>query len=283
MSVSRPDWLKTRYTENGGFEEISGMMKSLQLHTVCEEANCPNAPECFSKRTATFMILGNVCSRNCRFCNVSSGRPLPVDPLEPAKVAEAAGKMGLKYAVVTSVTRDDLPDGGASQFAAVIRELKKISGDIAVEVLTPDFRGDMDALSTVVNAKPRVINHNVETIERLYPEVRPEANYRRSLDFISAVKKLDPDIFSKSGFMVGLGETKDEVKQLLSDLHEQGCDIVTIGQYLPPSAKHYPVREYVHPDVFQAYKEMGLEMGFKYVASAPLIRSSYNAGEALRE
>ncbi|HWQ77826.1 MAG TPA: lipoyl synthase [Anaerovoracaceae bacterium] len=283
MNVNRPDWLKIKYAgsgQSGRFEEIAEMIKSLQLHTVCEEANCPNALECFSKQTATFMILGNVCSRNCRFCNVTGGKPLPVDPQEPANVAEAARKLGLKYVVVTSVTRDDLPDGGASQFAKVIHALKEISDDIAVEVLTPDFQGDIDALSAVVNAKPKVINHNVETIERLYPLVRPEANYKRSLEFISRVKKLDPDIFSKSGFMVGLGETKDEVEKLLRDLCEHGCDIVTIGQYLQPTAQHYPVQEYVHPDVFRMYKEMGLEMGFRFIASAPFVRSSYQAGEA---
>lgn len=280
MSVNRPDWLKMKYAGSGKFDEIAEMIKSLKLHTVCEEANCPNALECFTKQTATFMILGNVCSRNCRFCNVTGGKPLPVDPAEPANVAEAARKLGLKYVVVTSVTRDDLPDGGASQFVKVIRELKKISEDIAVEVLTPDFQGDPDALTAVVNAKPKVINHNVETIERLYPQVRPEADYRRSLEFIGRVKKLDPGIFSKSGFMVGLGETKEEVEKLLRDLYEQGCDIVTIGQYLRPTAKHYPVQEYVHPDVFREYKETGLKMGFRFIASAPFVRSSYQAGEA---
>lgn len=280
MSVNKPDWLKIKYDGSGRFEEIAEMIKSLQLHTVCKEANCPNAVECFSKKTATFMILGNVCSRNCRFCNVSEGKPLPVDPLEPAKVADAVRKLGLKYVVITSVTRDDLPDGGSSQFANVIRELKEISEDMAVEVLTPDFQGDPEALSKVVNAKPKVINHNIETIERLYAQVRPQADYHRSLDFISRVKKLDPAIYSKSGFMVGLGEKKEEVKKLLHDLYEHGCDIVTIGQYLAPSEKHFPVQEYVHPDVFQMYKEMGMEMGFKYVASAPFVRSSYHASEA---
>jgi lipoic acid synthetase len=282
MSANKPDWLKIKYSGGQGdkFAEIAEMIKGLKLHTVCKEANCPNALECFTKQTATFMILGNVCSRNCRFCNVTGGKPLPVDPAEPEHVAEAARKLGLKYVVVTSVTRDDLPDGGASQFVKVIHALKEISEDIAVEVLTPDFQGDIDALATVVKAKPKVINHNVETIERLYPQVRPEANYRRSLEFISRVKQLDPEIFSKSGFMVGLGETKDEVEKLLRDLYEHGCDIVTIGQYLQPTAQHYPVQEYVHPDVFQMYKEMGLEMGFRYIASAPFVRSSYQAGEA---
>lgn len=280
MSVNKPDWLKLKCDNSGKFEEVAEMIKTLQLHTVCEEANCPNAVECLSKKTATFMILGNVCSRNCRFCNVSNGKSLPIDPFEPVKVAEAVRKLGLKYVVVTSVTRDDLPDGGASQFANVIHALKSVSEDISVEVLTPDFQGDGNALSIVVNAKPKVLNHNIETIERLYPMVRPEANYLRSLDFINNVKKLDPDIYSKSGFMVGLGETKDEVKKLLFDLNAHGCDIVTIGQYLSPSAKHFPVQEYIHPDIFQMYKEMGMEMGFKYVASAPFVRSSYNASEA---
>lgn len=280
MNASKPDWLKIRVAGNGNVTEIAEIMRSLQLHTVCEEANCPNAVECFSKKTATFMILGNICSRNCKFCKVTKGSPLPVDPLEPEKVAEAARKLKLSYAVVTSVTRDDLPDGGASQFVKVIHELKGISEDFAVEVLTPDFQGNMEALSAIAAAKPKVINHNVETIERLYPAIRPEANYRRSMDFIRNVKTLDPGIFSKSGFMVGLGESKDEVEKLLLDLREQGCDIVTIGQYLPPSSDHYPVHEYVHPDVFLMYKKMGEEIGFRFVASAPFVRSSYRANEA---
>lgn len=280
MSVNKPDWLKIRVAGNGNLTEITEMMRSFQLHTVCEEANCPNTAECFSKKTATFMILGNVCSRNCKFCNVTKGKPLPVDPMEPAKVAEAARKLGLSYAVVTSVTRDDLPDGGASQFVKVVHELKGISEDFAVEVLTPDFQGDSEALSAIAAAKPKVINHNTETIERLYPDIRPEANYRRSMEFIGKVKKLNPGIFSKSGFMVGLGESKDEVEKLLLDLHEQSCDIVTIGQYLPPSPGHYPVQEYVHPDVFLMYKIMAEEIGFRFVASAPFVRSSYRASEA---
>jgi len=256
------------------------MISDLNLHTVCKEANCPNMMECFSKKTATFMILGNICSRNCTFCNVKNGIPLPVDPDEPANVAKVVEKMGLKYVVVTSVTRDDLPDGGSTQFVRVIEEIKKISDDIKVEVLIPDFQGDEEALLNVVRAKPEVINHNIETIERLYPELRPQADYHRTLRLLKRIKALDNRIYSKSGFMVGLNETEEEVEKLLSDLRKHECEIVTIGQYLAPSKEHYPVREYVHPDTFKKYKETGYKMGFKSVVSGPLVRSSYNAAEA---
>ena len=280
MYKKKPDWLKIKLNTNKDSKELKSMISDLNLHTVCKEANCPNMMECFSKKTATFMILGNICSRNCTFCNVKNGNPLPVDPDEPANVAKVVEKMGLKYVVVTSVTRDDLPDGGSTQFVRVIEEIKKISDDIKVEVLIPDFQGDEEALLNVVRAKPEVINHNIETIERLYPELRPQADYHRTLRLLKRIKALDNRIYSKSGFMVGLNETEEEVEKLLSDLRKHECEIVTIGQYLAPSKEHYPVREYVHPDTFEKYKETGYEMGFKSVVSGPLVRSSYNAAEA---
>lgn len=277
----KPDWLKIKFAGAAQINNVKEMLQRLKLHTVCEEANCPNLMECFGKKTATFMILGRQCTRNCTFCNVTKAPPTPVDPEEPRHVALAVKELGLKHVVVTSVTRDDLTDGGAGHFADVIREIKKEAGSASIEVLIPDFQGDRDALSKVVMARPNVINHNIETITRLYPEVRPMADYRRSLELLARIKEMVPNIYSKSGFMVGLGETREEVIQLLTDLHQSGCDIVTIGQYLAPSKMHHPVIEYVTPAVFAEYKQLADEMGFKYVASSPLVRSSYHAGEAL--
>jgi len=228
------------------------------------------------------MILGRICSRNCTFCDVTHGKPQPVDRDEPRHLALAVQEMGLKYVVVTSVTRDDLPDGGAEHFASVIREIRAISEDIGIEVLIPDFKGDEDALRVVVQAKPKVINHNIETLKRLYPDLRPQAKYERSLTLLKRVKQMDQEIISKSGFMVGLGETIGEVEQLMADLRKHDCEMLTIGQYLQPSRDHYPVMEYVHPDIFKQYEKMGYDMGFKHVVSGPLVRSSYHADEAFR-
>ncbi|QOX65212.1 lipoyl synthase [Anoxybacterium hadale] len=280
MNEQKPDWLKIRVSYSPKINEVSEMLKALNLHTVCQEANCPNAMECFGKRTATFMILGRECTRQCTFCNVSKGHPMLVDEDEPARVAKAAAELDLKHVVVTSVTRDDLPDGGAGHFARVIEEVKKTSPATAIEVLIPDFEGDKEALAVVAAAKPQVINHNIETVKRLYPSVRPIADYDRSLELIQRVKELDPSIYSKSGLMVGLGETPDEVEELLKDLRKSDCDIVTIGQYLAPSALHHPVVEYVTPEQFEKYKLLAEGMGFRHVASSPLVRSSYHAGEA---
>jgi lipoic acid synthetase len=280
MENRKPDWLKIKISSSSDMHNVINMLKRLNLHTVCEEANCPNLMECFSKKTATFMILGRECTRNCTFCTVSKNAPMTVDIQEPFHVAEAVKQLELKHVVITSVTRDDLFDGGASHFVKVIEAVKKTSASTAIEVLIPDFQGDRDALDQVVKAKPKVINHNIETIKRLYPEVRPMANYDRTLELLKRIKELDSDMYSKSGFMVGLGETQEEVINLLSDLREVGCDIVTIGQYLAPSKKHHPVLEYVAPEVFEIYKKRAEEMGFKYVASSPLVRSSYHAGQA---
>src|SRR6056297_487516 len=280
MYKRKPEWIRTKIRSTQETKDVNEIMGKFGLNTVCKEANCPNRMECFSRKTATFMILGSVCSRNCTFCDVTHGQPQPVDQDEPRHVALAVQEMGLKYVVVTSVTRDDLPDGGAEHFAHVIQEIRKISGDIGVEVLIPDFKGYEQALSVVVDAKPKVINHNIETLKRLYPDLRPQAYYERTLTLLKRIKELDKEIISKSGFMVGLGETEDEVGQLMADLRSHGCEFLTIGQYLQPSKHHYPVMEYVHPDTFKKYEEMGYALGFKYVVSGPLVRSSYHADEA---
>jgi len=275
----KPDWLRIRVRGDHNFTETENILRSLSLNTVCEEANCPNRLECFNKKTATFMILGRTCTRNCTFCNVEKNAPEPVNPKEPENVAKAVAKMKLKHVVITSVTRDDLPDGGARHFAKVIAEIKKLDDRVIIEVLIPDFKGDEEALLEVIRAKPHIINHNVETVPSLYHEVRPLAVYERSLKLLSDVKKYDGNIYTKSGIMLGLGEKKEQVIEVLKDLRKADCDLLTIGQYLAPSKKHHPVIEYIHPDTFEEYKKIGYELGFKYVASAPLVRSSYHAAE----
>lgn len=278
----KPEWLRINMNKGRSLDYVKGILERFSLNTVCEEANCPNRMECFSKRTATFMILGSQCTRNCRFCNVTNGAPQPVDADEPGNVAKAAVELGLKHVVITSVTRDDLPDGGAKHFSKVIKEIRALNNDMVVEVLIPDFRGSFVALETVVKAKPEILNHNVETVPRLYPEVRPSALYERSLELLSRVKSIDGSVLTKSGIMLGLGEKEEEVIEVFRDLRLAGCDFLTIGQYLAPSAKHYPVMEYISPEVFQRYREKALSLGFSFVASAPLVRSSYNAAEMLK-
>ncbi|MBQ8953440.1 MAG: lipoyl synthase [Clostridia bacterium] len=276
----KPDWLKVKYNREA-VEEVAQLMKDLKLNTVCKEANCPNLGECFRKHTATFMILGAHCTRNCRFCNVSCDRPDQVDPEEPRHVAEAAVQLGLRHVVVTSVTRDDLPDGGAAHFAAVIRALHESCPGATVEVLIPDLKMNTAALDTVLEARPSVLNHNVETVKELYSAVRPQAVYERSLAVLRYCKEKCPDMLVKTGFMVGLGETEEQIDALMDDVLATGCDILTIGQYLQPSRDHAPLQRYVTPVEFEAYKEKALSKGFKYCASAPLVRSSYRAAEAL--
>ncbi len=278
----KPEWLKKKM-DPAAVMEMEGMLRSLNLHTVCEGANCPNRGECFKNRTATFMILGDVCTRNCRFCAVCKGQPTPVDPTEPENIATAAQQLGLRHTVITSVTRDDLPDGGAAHFAECIRALKERMPDSTVEVLIPDFCGSLAALQTVMDARPEIINHNIETVPRLYPTVRPMAKYERSLELLERVKRLGGGIYSKTGIMVGLGETEDEVLAVMDDLIAVGCDILTIGQYLQPSREHIAIAEFIHPDQFEKYRRSGLEKGFKYVASGPFVRSSYNAIEGMKE
>ncbi len=272
-----PDWIRTRCREDQ--HETKLVLRKHRITTVCEEARCPNKGECFSKPTATFMILGSQCTRNCGFCSVGSSAPGPPDEDEPENVALAAEDMGLKYIVITSVTRDDLADGGAGHFAKTISAVRKRLPAAKIEVLTPDFQGDSAALRIVLEARPDVFNHNVETVPRLYPQVRPQADFRRSLAVLREAKSIFPDILTKSGFMLGLGEDREEVLELLKELRQAGCDVVTIGQYLRPTKNNLPVVEYLHPEVFDLLRVKALDMGFTYVASGPLVRSSMNAEE----
>ncbi|KAB3531138.1 lipoyl synthase [Alkaliphilus serpentinus] len=282
MTLKRkPSWLRIKVPQGQNLDYVKTILSDYSLNTVCQEANCPNKLECYSKKTATFMILGRECSRNCRFCNISHGELQPVDEMEANNVAEASVKLGLKHVVVTSVTRDDLPDGGASHFAAVINAIKLKDANMIIEVLIPDFRGSEEALKKVVLAQPHIINHNVETVPRLYDDVRPMADYKQSLNLIKQVKEINNRIYTKSGIMVGMGETEKEVTKVMKDLREVGCDFLTVGQYLPPGRDYYPLVEYVTPETFERYKEIGIKLGFSAVASSPLVRSSYNAAEMM--
>ena len=278
----KPEWLKVRFNQSA-VREVAELMQGLNLNTVCKEANCPNLGECYLKHTATFMILGNICTRNCRFCNVATGRPLPPDPREPENVARAARKLGLRHVVVTCSTRDDLPDGGAEQFARTVRALRETCPGVTVATLISDMKGDPGSLDIVLAAHPDVLNHNVETVQELQKAVRPQASYERSLGVLRYCKEKDPTILTKTGFMVGLGETEEQIDRLMDDILATGCDILTIGQYLQPSPQHYPLARYVTPDEFAHYKELALRKGFRHVASAPLARSSYKAWEVLED
>jgi len=277
--VKRPEWLKLNPLDPAALNRATRLARDLKLHTVCESARCPNRTRCFSEGTATFMILGNTCTRNCTFCAVHHGRPEAPDRQEADHVVEAIARLGLRYVVITSVTRDDLPDGGASQFAATIRAIHQYDSGISVEVLIPDFQGSVSDLQTVVDASPAVLNHNVETVLRLYPGVRPQAKYWRSVDLLKQAKQLDNRILTKSGFMLGLGESRGEVLQVMVDLRQAGCDLLTIGQYLPPSLEHHQLVRYVRPEEFEEYRIMGEKLGFASVVSGPLVRSSYHAAE----
>ena len=277
----KPQWLKVPLPTGEEYFRIRRLLNSLNLVTVCQEAHCPNMAECWGGGTATIMLMGDVCTRGCRFCNVKTGNPKGrLDKEEPVKVAEAISKMGLEYVVLTSVDRDDLPDEGAGHFAKTIRHLKHRVPDLLVEVLTPDFKGRRDCVKTILSADPDVFAHNVETVERLTPRVRdPRAGYRQSLNVLEMSKEEFPGIYTKSSIMLGLGETEEEIKSTLKDLRLIGCDVVTFGQYLRPKKRHLPVEEYVTPEKFNEWKEYALQMGFLYVASGPLVRSSYRAGE----
>jgi lipoic acid synthetase len=275
----RPGWLKAKVPAGEGYRDIKETMRGLNLHTVCEEAMCPNIGECWNNRTATFMILGNVCTRSCGFCNVLTGRPTELDLDEPYRVAEAARSMGLKHAVITSVNRDELKDGGASIFAETIQEIRAQVPGCAVEVLTPDFKGDREAIQTLIVARPDTFNHNIETVPRLYPAVRPQAKYWRSLEVLRYVKELNPNGLTKSGFMVGLGEAEEELREIMRDLRASDVDILTIGQYLRPSENHLPMSRYYEPKEFADLRKYGFSLGFKHVESGPLVRSSYHAHE----
>ncbi len=259
--------------------EVKKILRRLNLHTVCEEASCPNIGDCFSRKTATFMILGDTCTRACPYCDVAHGKPKPPDPQEPEHLAEAVKELGLRHVVITSVNRDDLPDGGASHFAKVVRAIREKLPECTVEVLIPDFQGDFNALKTVAESKPDVINHNIETVPSLYKKVRHRGNYQRSLNIIRWIKEINSSIYSKSGIMVGLGEKKEEVFEVMDDLVKAGCDIFTIGQYLQPSKDHLPVVRYVSEEEFKEYEKVGYEKGFKEVYSGVLVRSSFHADE----
>ena len=276
-----PEWIRERKLRLEDLHGVKKVMRSHGLHTVCEEARCPNRGECFARGTATFLLLGDVCTRACGFCDIANGRPAAVDPMEPWRVKAAVEEMALRFVVLTSVDRDDLPDGGAAHFAATIAAVRTLDPLPGVEVLTPDFLGRFDSLRVVVEAKPDVFNHNVETVPRLYASVRRGAKLDRSLGLLSAAKILDPELTTKSGFMLGLGEREDEVRSLLERMREAAVDIVTIGQYLRPSRENLPVVEYVRPEVFDRHREFGEALGFRHVFAGPFVRSSYRAEEAL--
>lgn len=279
----KPPWLKRRLPSGPEYERVRRLIRAGALHTVCQEAQCPNQFECFSRQTATFLILGDRCTRNCGFCSVATGFPGPPDADEPNRVAEAAAALKLRYVVVTSVTRDDLKDGGAAHFAATIRAIKAYNSRTLVEVLIPDLQGSGQALQTVLNAEPDVLNHNIETVPRLYDTVRPQADFARSLVLLQRASQSKPSIPTKSGLMLGLGETVSETLQTLQTLHRHGVSILTLGQYLQPTQQHLPVVEYVTPEQFAKWREVALKMGFEEVASGPFVRSSYRAGKLYQE
>ncbi len=279
----KPGWLKLKLPSGPEYEMVRSLIGRSELHTVCQEAKCPNQWECFSKQTATFLIMGSRCTRNCRFCAVEQGPPGPPDPEEPSRVAEAAHGLGLRYVVVTSVTRDDLPDGGAALFAATIRAIRNKIPEAMVEVLIPDFQGAPDALLAVVEARPDVLNHNIETVARLYPSVRPGAVYQRSMELFRRATDRDASLPVKSGLMLGLGESQEEIGKTLRDLLDAGCTLLTLGQYLQPSADHIPVERYVTPEEFDGWRRIAIEMGFAKVASGPFVRSSYHARDLFED
>jgi lipoic acid synthetase len=282
-NLRKPPWLKKKIPPFQDLQKIKSILTETELHTVCEEARCPNLGECFSQGTATILILGRICTRNCGFCAVEHGDPVPPDEAEPHHVAQAIKKMELQYVVITSVTRDDLPDGGASHFARTIQAIRAQDQTIKIEVLVPDFNGNLNSLSLVLKECPDVLNHNIETVPRLYPEVRPQADYERSLNILKRSKENYPHLLTKSGFMLGLGETREEVLNLLQDLREVGCDLLTIGQYLQPRIDRLPVVRYIPPEEFEEYKRIGEEMGFKAVASGPFVRSSFHASQMFNQ
>jgi lipoic acid synthetase len=277
LHVKRPEWLRVKTSWGENYRNLKSLLADSNLHTVCQEANCPNINHCFESKTATFLILGNICTRGCRFCNVEKRIPLPVDKDEPRRVAVAVKELGLKYVVITSVTRDDLPDCGASVFAQTIQKIRRLISECKVEVLIPDFSGSFESLRTVLDAKPDVLNHNLETVKKLYPEARKGADYQRSLNLLRVTKNYDRNQITKSGIMIGLGETREEIIGLMKDLRNVNCDLLTIGQYLSPSKQHLPVLKYYHPDEFAEMKSIGERMGFLHVESGPLVRSSYQA------
>ncbi len=279
----KPDWLKVRLPSGPNFARIDSYHRKQGLHSVCRSAACPNQGECWNSGTATFMILGDHCTRGCRFCNVEGGEPLPVDQDEPAKVAGAIAELGLKHAVITSVTRDDLSDGGAGQFVRLTAEIRKQAPACIIELLIPDLAGDEENLKTILRAGPDILGHNIETVPRLYPQVRAEADYHQSLQLLDRARHIEPRVPTKSGLMLGLGETEAEIHRVLRDLCEAGCQLLTLGQYLQPSRTHQPVARYVPPEEFPSLKTFGLQLGFRHIEAGPLVRSSYHAAEQFQE
>ncbi|MCB9451297.1 MAG: lipoyl synthase [Anaerolineaceae bacterium] len=279
----RPPWIKVRAPGGETFEHVQGLMRSKTLHTVCEEALCPNIGECWGSGTATFLMMGDICTRSCVFCDIKTGRPSPLDWAEPNRVAEAVRAMGLRHVVITSVNRDERADGGAPIFAMVIRRIRQLQPGCSIEVLIPDFKGNRDALKIVMDAQPEILNHNVETVPRLFKMVQPQDHYEWAMTTLANAKQMDPLVLTKSGIMVGLGETFDEVTAVMQDLADRGVDILTIGQYLQPSKQHLPVARFYLPEEFDRFEVIGKEMGFKWVESGPLVRSSYHAEQQVRE
>lgn len=278
--LKKPEWIKVKISAGEKFTEVKNLLREHKLHTVCEEASCPNIGECFSKGTATFMIMGDICTRRCPFCDVGHGRPNPLNPEEPKEIARSVKILKLKYVVITSVDRDDLRDGGASHFVECIKEIRAISPETQIEILVPDFRGRLDkALAILKDNPPDVLNHNLETAPRLYKQIRPGSDYKHSLDLLKQFKLMCPDVPTKSGIMVGLGETDDEVRQILQDMRDHDIDMLTLGQYLQPSKHHAPVLRYMHPDSFKEMEKFAYSIGFKHAAVGALVRSSYHADE----
>lgn len=282
LPARRPEWIKVRAPSGPDYERVLATMRSKKLHTVCEEARCPNLGECWGSGTATFLLLGEVCTRSCGFCDIATGRPEAIDWLEPERVARAVKAMDLRHAVITSVNRDERPDGGAPIFAMVIRRIRELQPGCSVEVLIPDFKGSRQALRIVMDARPEILNHNVETVRRLFKRVQPQDHYEWAQATLTNAKQLDPDVLTKSGIMVGLGETFEEVKATMDDLRSWGVDILTIGQYLQPTRKHLPIDRYYRPEEFEDLKQYGLQIGFRWVESGPLVRSSYHAEQQVR-
>lgn len=280
--TKKPEWIRVKGVDEAVLNQMKCLLDRYHLHTVCESAVCPNMGECFKAGTATFMILGNSCTRNCAFCGVDHGMPLPPDPEEPEHVAQAARELGLRHVVITSVTRDDLPDGGAGQFAATIRAVNRLLPNATTDVLIPDLKGSFDNLKIIMDARPDILAHNLETVPRLYTTCRQQADYRVSLRVLENAKRINPEGFTKSGIMLGLGETRDEILDVMDDLRNVSCDFLTIGQYLRPSPENIEVREFIRPEVFEELRQIGLEKGFTYVASSPFVRSSFHAEEALQ-
>jgi lipoic acid synthetase len=279
----RPPWIRVKAPSGENFERVQNLMRSKTLHTVCEEAQCPNIGECWGRGTATFLMMGDVCTRSCGFCDIKTGRPSPLDWAEPNRIAESVRAMNLRHVVITSVNRDERADGGAPIFAMVIKRIRQLQPGCSIEVLIPDFKGNKDALKIVMDAQPEILNHNVETVPRLFKKVQPQDNYEWAMTTLENAKQMDPLVLTKSGIMVGLGETFDEVVEVMQDLADRGVDILTIGQYLQPSQKHLPVERFYLPEEFDRFIEIGKAMGFKWVESGPLVRSSYRADKQVRE